>query len=186
MAKNHFYRGNYLTRLKIHSVLLLILGNRDQVGLERYFVTITCLVTAVFLLLLTAAHLVLDLGRVPVIIAGVSSLVVAVFYCLARFSDSLFIPKLSLTLYGLVMLDLAWYHKYLSNGPVLFFILVYGALIIWVWENKSLFLLLLVYFLNLAVLFVIEITSPYSLLSYPDYTVRSFDIFLSLTMLSAF
>jgi signal transduction histidine kinase len=105
---------------------------------------------------------------------------------MARFREGLFLPKLTLTIYGLLMLDLAWYFKYLSNGPVLFVILVYGALIIWVWEGRSLLILLAVYYLNLAMLMAIELNAPEYLLNYPDMTVRSLDIYISFFLVSAF
>jgi signal transduction histidine kinase len=167
-------------------ILTLVLGNRDRVGLERYFVTIACFITAIFLFILCLAHIILNLSIIPVIIAGSSSIVVAGLYYLARFRNLLVIPKFSLTFFGLLMLDLAWYHKFLSHGPVLFFILIYGALIIWVWEGKSLAFLISVYFLNIILLFIIEKTTPDYMLNYPEGSLRRIDIYQSLFLLSAF
>jgi signal transduction histidine kinase len=172
--------------MKIQDIFSFITGDRDMVGSEKYFVTIACFVVSIFLILLSIAHLLLGLDPAPVFIAGSSSLVVSVFYYMSRFRNLVFLPKLSLTFYGLFMLDLAWYYKYLSNGPVLFFILIYGALIIWVWDGRSLVILLTIYFMNMTLLFLIDKIAPPHLSEYPDYADRSADIFLSLFFLSSF
>lgn len=157
----------------------------DQVGSERYFVTITCFVSSLFLFVLCMVHLLMNLKLAPVLIAAGGSLVLLTLYFIARFSSCLFIPKLLLSLLGLVLLDLTWYSKFLSNGPVLFFILIFGALVLWVWEGKSLFLLLLVYYVNIAILFIIDLNAPPEAFMYPEGRVRSVDIFLSFTLYSA-
>lgn len=130
-------------------------------------------------MLLCGFHMIINLKIAPVIIAGSSSIVILGLYFLVRFGTCLYIPKLILSALGLVMLDLTWYSKFLSNGPVLFFILILGALILWVWEGKSLAILMALYFLNIAVLFVIDYNAPEVLFRYPDNKIRSLDIFLS-------
>jgi signal transduction histidine kinase len=170
---------------RIRSVMVSVLGDIEDVGSERYFITITCFVTSVFLLLLCAFHLIINLKIAPVIIAGSSAIVILGLYFLVRFSNCLYIPKLILTVLGLVMLDFTWYSKFLSNGPVLFFILIIGTLILWVWEGRSLAILLVLYFLNIAILFVIDINAPEFLFRYPDNKTRSIDIFLSFLLYSS-
>jgi signal transduction histidine kinase len=171
---------------KADAVITYLIGNRDGKRTEKYFVTVACLVSFVFLMLLAVIHSTMNLKFTPAIIAGASSLVVLGIYLMARFREGLFLPKLTLTIYGLLMLDLAWYFKYLSNGPVLLVILVYGALIIWVWEGRSLLILLAVYYLNLTMLLVVELSAPEYLLNYPEMTVRSLDIYISFFLVSAF
>lgn len=164
---------------KFKSIITSILGDMEQVDSERYFMTMTCFVAAIFLLLLCAFHLIENLKLVPVLLAGGSSIVLFVFYGLIRHGTCLFYPKLIVTMLGLVMLDLTWYSKFLSNGPVLFFILVFGALVIWVWEGKPLIIMLSLYFLNLAFLYLIEYNAPATLFHYPSSAIRSSDIYIS-------
>ena len=121
----------------------------------------------------------------PVILAGSSSLVMFGLYFFVRFGSCLFIPKVILTGLGLIMLDFTWYSKYLSNGPVLFFILIFAALVIWVWEGKYLVIFLVFYFLNLAVLGIIDSNSPEYLFKYHDPNRRSLDIYLSFFLYSS-
>ena len=170
---------------RVNSILKSITGDVNLIGSERYFVTITCLAASVFLICLTCVHLLMNLSLPPAIIAGSSSLVILGLYFLVRFSRCLFYPKLILSLLGLVMLDLTWYTKFLSNGPVLFFILIFGALIIWVWEGRSLALLLILYYINIIFLFYIDFHASESLLVYPDDRNRSTDIYLSFTLYSS-
>jgi signal transduction histidine kinase len=121
----------------------------------------------------------------PIFIAGGSSLVMFGLYLLLRFGNCLYIPKLILSIFGLIMLDLTWYTKYLSNGPVLFFILIFAALVIWVWDGKCLIRLLIFYFLNLAVLGIIDSNAPEYLFKNADPGKRSLDIYLSFFLYSS-
>lgn len=162
-----------------------VVGDVEQIDSERYFVTITCFIASIFLMFLCAIHLIMKLKMAPIFFAGSSSLVIAGLYFLVRFGNCLYIPKVSLTVLGLIMLDFTWYYKYLSNGPVLYFILIFGALILWVWEGKYLAILLAFYFLNIAVLFVIDYNAPDFLFIYPDTKTRSIDIYLSLLLFSS-
>lgn len=169
---------------KLHSLYLSVFGDADQIGSERYFVTVTCLSASIFLFVVSMIHILMDLKLAPVFIAGGSSLLLLGLYFLVRFGRCLFYPKLILSVLGLVLLDLTWYSKFLSNGPVLFFVLIFGALVLWVWEGRSLIFLLILYYLNVAVLFFIDFNAPAVLLEYPEGRVRSVDIYLSFTMYS--
>jgi signal transduction histidine kinase len=121
----------------------------------------------------------------PVILAGSSSLVMLGLYYFVRFHNCLYIPKVILTGLGLIMLDLTWYSKFLSNGPVLFFILIFAALVIWVWQGKCLAILLGFYFLNLAILGIIDSHAPEYLFKYAEPNKRTLDIYLSFFLYSS-
>jgi signal transduction histidine kinase len=164
---------------KFNSILIYILGDVEKVESERYFITVTCFATSLFLMFLCCFHMIINLKIAPVYLAGSSSIVILGLYFLVRFGRCLYIPKLALTVLGIVMLDLTWYSSYLSNGPVLFFLLIMGALILWVWEGRSLTVLLTIFFLNIVLLFIIDYTAPRELFIYPDTRIRSIDIFLS-------
>jgi|WetSurMetagenome_2_1015567.scaffolds.fasta_scaffold05427_2 signal transduction histidine kinase/ActR/RegA family two-component response regulator len=174
-----------MLRTKFNSIILLVFGDKEQIDTERYFLTITCFSASLFLMLLCVFHISENLKLAPVILAGSSSLVILGLYFFIRFGTCLYIPKVILSVLGLLMLDLTWYFKYLSNGPVLFFILIFGALLLWVWEGKCLAILLTIYFLNLAVLFVIDFNAPDLLFRYPDVKTRTIDIYLSFLLYSS-
>jgi len=169
---------------KIKLLMNHLLGDPDEISSESYFVILSTLTASGFLFLLCIVHVLMSLKLVPVILAGSSSVVMLGLYYFVRFHKCLFIPKIILTVGGLLMLDLTWYSKYLSNGPVLFFILIFGALVLWVWEGKNLVILMTFYFLNLAVLFYIDYNSPEILFIYPDFKTRSIDIYLSFFLYS--
>ena len=166
-------------------VWLTLFGDLDKISSEKYFVTITSFVASIFLLVICFVHLLMGLKLAPVILAATASLTMIGLYFFLRFGKCLFIPKLILTVLGLFMLDLTWYFKFLSNGPVLFFILIFAALVIWVWEGKALLLILTLYFVNLAVLGIIESNAPDELLIYTDPAKRGLDIYLSFFLYSS-
>jgi PAS domain S-box-containing protein len=164
---------------KLESLEKSILGDTNQISSERYFVTVTTLVASFILLILSFVHFFMELSIIPVILSGSSSILMLVLYYFVRFQNYLLIPKIILTVGGLILLDFTWYSKFLSNGPVLFFILIFAALVIWVWSGKQLSLLMAFYFINLAVLFYVDNNAPEYLFRYPETKSRSIDIFLS-------
>ncbi len=164
--------------------MISVVGDPNKMETERYFMTVTCITASLFLLGLCVFHIIMNLKLQPVFFAGGSSLMILGLYFILRFMKCLFVPKLILTFLGLIMLDFTWYAKYLSNGPVLFFILIFAALVIWVWEGRALAIMLLVYFLNILILFYIDYNAPDDLFLYPGDRKRSVDIFLSLTLYS--
>jgi len=170
---------------RFDSVYRVIVGDIDQISSERHFVTLSTFVASIFLLILCLVHILMGLKVAPVILAGSSSLVMLGLYYFVRFRKCLYIPKVILTGLGLIMLDFTWYSKFLSNGPVLFFILIFAALVIWVWQGKCLAVLLVFYFLNLAVLGIIDSHAPEYLFKYPDPNKRSLDIFFSFFLYSS-
>lgn len=103
-------------------------------------------------------------------------------YLLVRFGTCLIIPKIIVSIFGLFLLDLTWYIKFLSFGPVLFFIFAFGALIVWVWEKKFLIFMLVLYFLNIVLLFLIEYNSTGFEFQYASLQARTSDIYLSFTL----
>ncbi len=169
---------------KIKSLKILVLGDADKISSERYFLTLWTLVASSFLLVLCVVHSLMSLKTMPVFLAGSSALLMLGLYYFVRFRSCLFYPKIILTVGGLILLDFTWYSKFLSNGLVLFFILIFAALVIWVWEGKQLMILLIFYFLNVFVLFYIDFNSPETLFVYSDFQTRSVDIFLSFFLYS--
>jgi signal transduction histidine kinase len=135
-------------------------------------------------MILCSVHLLMNLKLAPVLLAAGSAIGFMILYYFVRFKKCQFIPKLLITLLGLILLDLSWYSKFLSNGPVLFFILIFGALIIWVWEGKTLELLMSYYFINIVLLFIIDYNAPEILKKYESLQIRSVDIFLSFSLYS--
>jgi signal transduction histidine kinase/CheY-like chemotaxis protein len=170
---------------RFKSIWPSLFGDLDQISSEKYFVTLTSFVAAFFLLILCIVHIFMGLEIIPVFLAGSSSLVMLGLYFFLRFGNCLYIPKVILTGLGLILLDFTWYSKYLSNGPVLYFILIFAALVIWVWEGKCLGVLLFYYFLNLAVLGIIDSNAPEYLFKYADPAKRSLDIYLSFFLYSS-
>jgi signal transduction histidine kinase/ActR/RegA family two-component response regulator len=170
---------------KFRSILTNVIGDVEKIGSERYFITVTTFTASIFLYVLCIIHYAMNLKIAPIFFAGSSATIILGLYFLVRFGNCLFIPKLILSVLGLLMLDITWYSKFLSNGPVLYFILIFGALILWVWEGRSLVFLLVFYFLNLLILFFLDYYAPESLLRYTVPDRRTLDIYLSLTLYSA-
>ena len=175
---DHFYTT------MIKPILVTLFGDIDKIGSQRYFVTLSCFIAALFLMFLGIIHFLMNLTFIHVFMAGIGSLFTMGLYFLVRFTRQLFLTKLILTSLGLIMLDWTWYAKYLSNGPVLYFILIFGALILWMWEGRLLAAFMGFYYLNFIVLFLIESNAHGAVLEYPENSLRSFDIYMSVVLYS--
>lgn len=164
---------------KIEPLRDRVFGDRDKITSERYFLNITTFTVSIFSLFLSVYHLINTPSIAPAIIASSSSVLIFGLYYFTRFRGVVLIPKTILTLAGLIILDFLWYSRYLSNGPVLLFILIFVALVLWLWEGKQLLILLFLYFLNLSVLFYIDFNASETLFLYPNQEAKTIDIFLS-------
>jgi signal transduction histidine kinase len=170
---------------KIDTIRDRIFGDRDSITSERYFLTITTFTVSIFSICFSVYHLISTPSITPFIIAVCSSALIFGLYYFARFHGALIIPKTILTLGGLIILDLLYYSRHLSSGPVLLFILIFVAFVLWLWEGKQLLYMLLLYFLNLGILFYIDYNASYLLLVYPNQEAKSIDMFLSFLFYSA-
>jgi signal transduction histidine kinase len=171
--------------LKLKAILGSIFGDKENVESERYFLTMISFTSSIFVAILCVFHLIEHLKLAPVIIASGSSILILGLYFVFRFSKWLFVPKLLLTVTGLILLDLSWYSKYMSLGPVLLFVFAFSALVLWVWSGKALIFMIIFYYLNIVVLFIIEYTSPFLSFGYPDLRVRTIDIYISFVLYSS-
>lgn len=164
---------------KIEHVKDYIVGNRDKITSERYFVALTAFVAAVFSLILGFFHLVSALKTTSVLLAVSTAILLFVLHYVVRFYRYLLVPKIILTIGGLVILDFTFYIKYLSNGPVLLFILIFAALILLLWNGRALVLLIILYFLNLCLLFYLDYNAPDFSFEYPSSHKRIIDVYFS-------
>jgi signal transduction histidine kinase len=171
--------------MKPNTFINFFFGDKEKMDSERYFIMITCLTATLFLIILSIVHLINGFRIQPFIMSSSSSVIMMALYFILRYTDFLFWPKLILTTIGIAFLDITWYIKYLSNGPVLFFIFAFGALVLWVWHGRALVVLLSIYFLNIVFLFFIDYTASSSLFDYPSPDKRMWDIYLSFFLYSA-
>lgn len=171
--------------MKPNKFINFFFGDKEKMDSERYFIMITCLTATLFLIILSIVHLINGFRIQPFIMSSSSSVIMMALYFILRYTSYLFWPKLILTTIGIAFLDITWYVKYLSNGPVLFFVFAFGALVLWVWHGRALVVLLSIYFLNIIFLFFIDYTAASSLFDYPSPDKRMWDIYLSFFLYSA-
>lgn len=169
---------------KLQKAIKYVLGNKEKVDSEQYFLTLITVTAGFLLIVLFNMHLYFRYSDGPIFISGVSMLVLLFLYYLVRIKGKVFITKLILTIYGLIALDMTWFVKFMSIGPILYFIFAFGALIVWVWHGRMLFFLLSVYIANILVLYILENLNLDQLAAYPNFETRSRDIYISFTLYS--
>ncbi len=164
---------------KISTIRESLFGNRDKITSERYFVTIFFFTLAILISFRCIFHIVSTLSLNSAILTGAVAILFFVLYYFVRYHKYLLVPKAIITIGGYVFLDLAFYFQSLSRGPVLFLIVIFAALVIWVWRGKYLLIFMMFYFLNLLFLFYLDYTTAEQLVNYPNQKVRSVHIFVS-------
>lgn len=168
----------------LNKYIELILGNKEKVESERYFLTLIHVTIILFLVPLFIMHVKFHSSLRPILVTIVSIITIFILYFLVRIKGQLFIPKLVLTVFGLIALDLIWFDEFMSVGPMLYFIFAFGALIVWVWKGRMLKILIGYYFLNILTLYLIEKYGGFQLEQRVNYPSRSIDIYLNFTIYS--
>lgn len=174
-----FFNERNMKPGKFNSIKTSIFGEKELTDPERYFMTFISFTSAIFLVVMVIFHMIIHLKIAPAILAGSFSLILFTIYYLVRFTNQLLIPKLIMIIAGLIFLDLVWYFRFLSNGPVLYFIFLLAAFILWIMQGRLLTYLLTLILINPIVLFFIEYNTPASQILYPHESMRIYDIYLS-------
>jgi signal transduction histidine kinase len=168
----------------LNKYIELILGNKEKVESERYFLTLINATIILFLVPLFIMHVNFHNSLRPILVTIVSIITIVILYFIVRFKGQLFIPKLVLTVFGLIALDLIWFDEFMSVGPMLYFIFAFGALIVWVWKGRMLKILIGYYFLNIFALYLIEKYGNFQLEQLVNYPSRGIDIYLNFSIYS--
>lgn len=170
--------------MNFQKALTVILGDRDKIESERHFITTISFVAFFFVGVLFVFHYFTSEKFGPVFMSGISALIILGLYFFIRFYDYTLIAKILFSSVGILLLDVSWYEKHLSNGPVLFFIMAFGGLIVWIWEGIVLSTLIFLYILNILVLYLIDLNSPVSNTIYLTKEARSIDIYFNFLIYS--
>jgi signal transduction histidine kinase len=170
--------------MNFQKALTVILGDRDKIESERHFITTISFVAFFFVGVLFVFHYFTSEKFGPVFMSGISALIILGLYFFIRFYDYTLIAKILFSAVGILLLDVSWYEKHLSNGPVLFFIMAFGGLIVWIWEGIVLSTLIFLYILNVLVLYLIDLNSPVSNTIYLTKEARSIDIYFNFLIYS--
>ena len=170
--------------MNFQKALTVILGDRDKIESERHFITTISFVAFFFVGVLFVFHYFTSEKFGPVFMSGISAFIILGLYFFIRFYDYTLIAKILFSSVGILLLDVSWYEKHLSNGPVLFFIMAFGGLIVWIWEGIVLSTLIFLYILNILVLYLIDLNSPVSNTIYLTKEARSIDIYFNFLIYS--
>jgi len=170
--------------MKFQKATNLILGDREKIDAERHFITTISFVAFFFVFILYVFHYFTSEKFGPVFMSGISTVIILGLYLFIRFFDYTLLAKILFSSVGILLLDVSWYEKHLSNGPVLFFIMAFGGLIVWIWEGIVLSSLIFLYILNILMLYLIDLKSPVSDSIYLTKEARSIDIYFNFLIYS--
>ncbi len=146
----------------------------------------TSLIFVIIMPVATILNLILGLDTIIVLSTAFSSVYVLTLYILGKKYRKFSLLRLLLTIYAILFLNITWYFNCGSKGPLLEMFVVFSSLLIFIWDKKSLFYLTPLFFSNLIILFIIEITFPEIIPDYPSETSRIIDMYLGTFISFAF
>ena len=82
----------------------------------------------------------------------------------------------------LVFTNLLWYFEHGEEGPILYFFIIIFTFVIFIWNNKRLFIGTVILVMNLLILFFIDYYYPNFVSNYHNEQTKTIDIYTSLLM----
>jgi signal transduction histidine kinase len=116
-----------------------------------------------------------------IIISSVAgSLIFFTLYLVGRFVGQGFIYRLSLGVISLIYIDIIWFLNYGSNGPIMPLFVVLYAFFILVFDKKYFIAISITLFVNLLILFLVEMQFVEEIGSYSDVQTRLMDNYIGM------
>ena len=152
----------------------MILGNQKDLKFEIRLAIITCFVLSLALLFFSIQNAFLGFN-VSAIFSTIGCLVYGMYFFFYRKRILINPYYLPLLLVTLLFLNLFWYYNFGSKSEILSLFLVLYAFFILVWEKQKIVFLSIIVFLNILILFILEINIPDIVGSYPSEKARVLD-----------
>lgn len=128
----------------------------------------------------------LGLGIGLSLLMVISIIFLGVTFYLGRIKRKVYVSKLLFSVYTLLFCNLFWFMNYGSQGSATYIFLVYFFIMIFAWDNFQIKVIGIIIFLNILVLFALEVSIPGLIPSYPSETARIMDSYATLAIVLGF
>ncbi len=161
----------------LNRLLTKMFRNKSDYSFEENFL-ITCIIfswAVVFFSIFTNYY-----AQLTISIYIISLIFYSLNFFLTRFRKYLLLAKYIFSIYTLLFCNFYWYYNYGSSGNAIYLFIIYFAFMVFIWEKKILRTIIAAIFINIVLLFAIEITFPDFLPVYPSHELRIVDSYLTL------
>ena len=174
-----------MTKL-IKQLLKKALGSEQEFSFEDRLVLSYILYGGIMSFICIFFNIWLELGRGIILLLVSSTLILTIDYILARIYKKLFISRLLLSIYILFFCNCYWFLNYGSQGSATYLFLVYFFIMIFAWETFQIKIIALLVFINILILFGIEMSLPNLIPHYPSESARIIDSYATLAIVLGF
>jgi len=170
----------------IKQILTYILGNKDEFTFEERMMLSYLLYASVICFVSIFINVGLNLGIGTIALVAFSFVFFSILFILGRFYKKENLIKVLFSIYTLFFCNFYWYSNYGSRGSAQFFFLIYFFIMIFVWNTFQIMLIASFVILNIAILFILEISNPNLILQYPTEFSRISDSYVTLIIALGF
>jgi signal transduction histidine kinase len=168
----------------IRDLLTFLRNTTFNSSFENKVVLYSSLYSCFMCFVAIAGNAYLKLNFYSILLVIVSFPIYAITVALVRFFNRPRLAKLIFSYYGLLFCNLYWYANYGSKGSAIYVYLAYYSVLIFIWEFRQVRIITLLVFINLIVLFVIELNFPSIIPQYPSEWVRIVDSYSFLFLIT--
>ncbi|MBL7973124.1 MAG: HAMP domain-containing histidine kinase [Prolixibacteraceae bacterium] len=169
-----------ITTLKIKQGLRNLIFGKSAIDFEDQLSLLTSISISFILILSTVFNSVAGLKNSLVILSAAGALLYFGLYLWGRIAG---LGRIFYWIIGLVSLfyaDLVWYVNYGSKGPIMPLFVVLYAYLILVFSRKQFVVISVLLYLNLLLLFVVELVFSEEIGDYPDARTRIMDNYMGI------
>ncbi|MFW5887122.1 MAG: sensor histidine kinase [Bacteroidota bacterium] len=163
-----------------HTLINRLIGKANLDDFEKKFSIITCLAFSVVALLGVFLNIYLDIDPAMTVVALATFFIFLFLYFLGRFTQKIILLKWLISIFSLVLINFFWLYNFNSHGPSLYLFIVYFSMLLFIWDQKPVFLLFFLILTNIVILYFIEVSHPEKLPAYPSEMARIKDMYSGL------
>ncbi len=157
---------------------------------EKKLIVNACFILSVILAVATIFNLFIELSIIVPLTTGLGSFAFLLLYFFSKKNKSFNLIRITVTAFTFILINTAWYFNNGSKGPVLGVFIILFCFFIFIWNKKALLPISAIIFVNVSILFLIELKYPGITADYTSNSTRIIDtyigIYISLIIIYAF
>lgn len=164
----------------LHRIHVALFGDEEVYPFEIRFVLYISLTIGILSVISIVSSIVLQLGFLLIAIHVVAIIAYGLIYYIGRYRRLDLLVKRLLTITTLLLVNVLWFLNSGTEGPVPFSFVILYSILTFIWDKRSLNYITIIFVINLAGLFVLDLYYPELILPYPNRHARLIDFYTGL------
>ena len=154
-----------------------LITSDDFSSFEIKFLSSLILVTAIACGAALILNIFIGLSLIMILLPAFLGLIFMAFYYWAKSGKQVLQIKLLYTAIALVILNLIWVYNCGSHGPAAFLFVVAFSILVFIFNGKQLMVITVLFFINILIIFYIDLTYPKLIKDYNSDIARISDVY---------